>query len=211
VFLLVVVLGHAVLILYLAGRGSASRGVPEAEITVSPILLLPTTQPDRESAQALRPAAPVRGQLPARRDNAVIAAPPPALESAPIATPAPGTTQDAHGAPVDWIGLAQESVPQWGLSTPKHLEFGAIPKEETASQEEPVEFFRKSREGEIQMIAPGIERRWTSDRCYVEFGHPPDLFFSLAPKVIMSQCLGPRLTRDDLFDHLKPEYLKPKE
>jgi hypothetical protein len=205
------VLGHAVLILYLAGRGTVSRGVPQAEISVLPILLMPITLPEREPAQAPRLAGPVRGQLPRLGDNVVIATPPSALESTPIATPAPGTTQDGEGARVDWIGLAEESVPQWDLSTPEHREFGAIPKEETSSQEKPVEFFRKSRKGEIQMIGPGIERRWTSDRCYIEFGHPPDLFFSLAPKVNMTICLAPRLPRDDLFDHLKPEYLKPKE
>jgi hypothetical protein len=200
-----------VLILYLAGRGTVSRGVPQAEISVLPILLMPTTQPERESAQTLRLTVPVRGQLPRLGGNATIAIPPPALESTPIATLAPGATQDVEGARVDWNGLADESVPQWDLSTSGHREFGAMPKEEASSQEAPVEFFRKSRAGEIEMIGPGLERRWISDRCYMEFGHPPDLFFSLAPKANMAYCLAPRLPRDDLFDHLKPEYLKPKE
>jgi hypothetical protein len=81
-------------------------------------------------------------------------------------------------------------------------------------EKEPPSVFAKPahRAGEIQVLVPGIERRWLSERCYMEFGHPPELFAGRGPRVNPVRCnVGPDEVRGDLFDHLKPDYLKQRE
>ena len=65
---------------------------------------------------------------------------------------------------------------------------------------------------ESEMIEPGVERRWINSRCYREFGTKGVQLPGALPNINPVTCLiGSGPVRDDLFDHLKPEYLKDKE
>jgi hypothetical protein len=66
--------------------------------------------------------------------------------------------------------------------------------------------------GYIEMLGPGVERRWINSRCYRDFGRPPDRIAGTRPDLNPTNCLvGPGAVRDDLFDHIKPGYLEDKD
>jgi hypothetical protein len=127
--------------------------------------------------------------------------------------PASPSIEDSAGARKDWTGAAVEADRQ--ISRWKHNGFGEGPADEPLSAKKPLGVFERGsphRAGDIELFEDGVERRWVSSRCYRDFGGPPDSLARRNPGLNLLHCsAGPREVDGDLFDHLKPGYLKPKK
>jgi hypothetical protein len=194
---------HAVLITIMATSRSAHRPEAMTEFHSLPIYLMPLVEEDLPPVSRTQEARPrIRMQpvpVPLQSTAITIAAP----EQVPAST-------EPAGPPVDWA-IAGAIAARNAGERPATVTFGKQPEEE--QRKEPRGIFEKKspREaGYIEEIAPGVTRKWMSDKCYMEFGHPPPLFAGQGPAVNPVQCVMEGEPDGVLFDHLKPKYLKKK-
>lgn len=120
---------------------------------------------------------------------------------------------DAPQPRTDWHAGMQRVARESALARPGYQHFGPVAREQEPSLKVPKGIFERGspfRAGDIQKLDMGAERHWISSRCFREFGHVPELF-GYRPKVVPVTCLGPSAPNSDLFDHLKPEYLKSSQ
>lgn len=139
-------------------------------------------------------------------------------ESESIAIAEPQQVPAAEGtqpSKIDWAKEAETAIQELSQSKPGSPTFGARPKEEPTSDKKPLGVFERKpahrAAGIIEELGPGLERRWLSEKCYIEFGHLPELIPGSGPRVNPVRCMmGSSSVDGDLFDHLKPGYLKRK-
>jgi hypothetical protein len=174
------------------------------EFRSQPIYLMPLIEEPPPVRRAEVPAPTIRPQPVLPESTAITLTEPqqvPAVEN----TPAPR---------VDWAKEATTAIRNMAQSGSGPVAFGERPKDEAPAAKGPRGLFEKQspREaGYTEELGPGITRRWLSEKCYMEFGHPPELFPGPGPKFIPVRCIvGSSEADGDLFDHLKPEYLKRK-
>jgi hypothetical protein len=138
--------------------------------------------------------------------------------SASIEFVAPQEAPDSLGTQsrtIDWTKEAEIAIQEMSQSKPGSQNFRDRPEEDPPSGKKPLGVFERKpthrAAGVIEKLGPGLERRWLSERCYIEFGHLPDLVRGTAPRVNPVRCImGSSSVDGDLFDHLKPGYLKRK-
>jgi hypothetical protein len=207
--LVVILLGHAVLIHFMAQHVSASRILEAEEFSAHPIHLLqivePEQEPPRRSRQESRPVALPAPQIDPDEQGQ-------SPESTEIGAPQQQTVAEVPRAQMDWTGAAAKADQQIAQSRRKG--FGAAPQDDPPSEKKPLGLFERGpqhRAGDIEMFEDGVERRWVSSRCYRDFGGPPNPLARRNPRVNPLHCLlGPSAVDEDLFDHLKPGYMKRK-
>lgn len=192
------------LICVMATRATVLRPDTEDRIDSLPIYLMPLIEDPAPIRKSKAPAPTIKAQ-------------PSSTESTAIAIAEPQQVPDTEDTPapqVDWAKEAATAIQKMSQSKPEPGKFGDPPQEESSSESEPLGVFAKQRQprrraGLIEEPGPGIERRWISEKCYREFGQPPELFAAQGPRVNPVHCmLGPSSVDGDLFDHLKPKYLK---
>jgi hypothetical protein len=199
--LLLVVLGHGLLIYLLTLHSNASRTESTDEFRSVAIYLAPIVE--------LEQGAP--------RKNSVVEATPTNRqkhkESTAIALPVPQAVPSADIAQPDWAMEAEEAAQRIANSVAPRRGFGKPSEDNVATDKPPVGIFERGsphRAGDIEMIGPGIERRWLNENCFQEFGHLPELFPAPGLRVNTVRCLVGRAADGTLFEHLKPGYLKQK-
>jgi hypothetical protein len=201
--LLLVVLGHSVLIYLIAMHGHSARTVVVDEVPSIPIYLTPLMEVEQEAPRKADVADHTTSKKPLRK------------ESISITLPVKQPTQIAEISRQDWASEAQEAARRMANSVAPRRGFGKPPEEDVVIDKPPVGIFERGsahRAGDIEMIGPGIERRWYSDRCFQEYGHLPDLFPAPGLRINPVRCTrGPRNADGTLFEHLTPEYLKQKK
>ena len=202
VVVVAIFIGHAVLIYVLTRTPSLERETAD-QFSSRPIYLTPFIV-EPVAARRSRVLTPRREVRPTATESTALT----------IAEPVPSSeTADTPSPQVDWAQEATAAARE--VTRPKSgpRQFGDRPEEEPPPQgkyDRPLLKPPAHRAGDIEMLGPGIERRWVSENCYMEFGHPlPELFPAPGPKVNPVRC---RLGSVDghIFDHLKPEYLKQK-
>jgi hypothetical protein len=208
-----VLIGHAFAI-YLLMAGVATR--PDnrvAESSTIAIRLMPVSAPERSARpEFFEPESRVPGPTdPADLPEIVLVNDDMAgtAISLPSPQPEPGSRER-----IDWASQAEQAARRWSEADSGPMKFGpANPRDEPADA--PPNFFEGNsprKAGYIEMIEPGVERRWINSRCYREFGTKGVQLPGALPNINPVTCLiGSGPVRDDLFDHLKPEYLKDKE
>jgi hypothetical protein len=206
VFVAIILLGHAAAIHVLMVRIEVRPADQQAGLVALPVHLVPLPPPERATSPE-RHALPTQRRMvpPGRR----LTIEPP--REAAISNPS--LDADANVRP-DWAAQGERIARQWPQTDPGRRTFGNTVQDEPPDPVAPDIFENKSprRAGYAEMIAPGVERRWISERCYREFGRPPDRIAGTRADLNPITCLisqGP--VRSDLFDHLKPEYLKKRE
>lgn len=115
---------------------------------------------------------------------------------------------------IDWASQAAQTARRWSEPDSGPMKFGpANPGDEPTDPSRNIfESNSPRKAGYIEMIEPGVERRWINSRCYREFGRKGVQLPGALPNINPVTCLiGSGPVRDDLFDHLKPEYLKDNE
>jgi hypothetical protein len=174
------------------------------EIRSLPIYLMPLIEEPPPVRRAEVPAPTIRSQPVPAESTAITLTEPqqvPAVENTPVPL-------------VDWAKEAATAIQNMAQSGSGAVTFGDRPQDEAPSVKAPYGVFEKRsprKAGYVEEIAPGITRKWVNERCYREFGHLPELFADQGPKVNPVRCLaGPGPVFGDLFDHLKPKYLKQK-
>lgn len=197
-FIVIILLGHAAALHFFSIRIADSRSVRRAQPMALPIRLVLTPLPQK-SAQ---PARVSTREVP--RD---------------VATPVQMSADIRLEQPV-------ADRPDWGVEAGRIArqlaETGSGPKVfgQAGEADEPGEpavpnFFESEsprKAGYVEMLGPGLERRWINSRCYREFGRPPDRIAGTRPDLNPIQCMvGPGSPRSDLFDHLKPDNLKDRD
>jgi hypothetical protein len=207
--LAVILFGHAVLIHFMAQHISVPRITAEGGYSSVPIHLMQIVEP--------QPASPRRNR---QEEHAVVSLTPPdhpgetveVPESAGTTTPALPPVVEAAGLRKDWTGSAAEADQQ--IARSRHNGFGEGPRDDLPSARKPLGVFERGpphRAGDIELFEDGVERRWVNSRCYRDFGGPPDPLARRNPGLNPLRCsAGPREVDGDLFDHLKPGYLKRK-
>lgn len=197
---------HAVLIYMMAMSRVAFRPERAGEFRSQPIYLMPLIEepPPQEASPVRREAMPAR----------VIRSQPVPAESTAITLTQPQQVPVAEntGSPIDWDVEAVKALQKMERTDSNMVLFGDLPEEEPVAKAPHGVFEKRNpREaGYTEELAPGITRRWISDVCYQEFGHLPPLFAGQGPAVNPVRCIQPGEPYGDLFDHLKPEYLKRK-
>jgi hypothetical protein len=193
--LTVLLLCHAAAIYVMGWRIHAPRVPQLDEIRALPIQLMPL--PERE---------PEPGHAQPRKVRARPAptAPPDSRASAPITMPVPEQVPEKAEAGPDWGNEAKEAAERW---VRKHADEIKLP-----TRKAPIGIFdieSPHKAGDVDILGPGIERRWLSKSCYREFGHMPKPYTGREMNFpVPISCLGPSKPRGDLFEELKPEYLK---
>ena len=208
-----VLLGH-VLAMYLLIAGVSARldhRVPE--FATIAIRLMPIPAQERSArTEVLEPESSVPAPtVPAELPEIVLVNDD--LSGAAITVPTP-QTEPAPRQRIDWALQAAQAARRWAEPDSGPMKFGpAQPGDEP--DDPPRNIFESNsprKAGYIEMIAPGVERRWINSRCYREFGTQGVQLPGALPNINPVTCLiGAGPVRDDLFDHLKPEYLKDKE
>ena len=195
------VLSHALLIWVMATRTTDLEPESADEFSSSPIYLQPLivepVAPRRSQAMTL-----VRKSQPRHAESAAITAEQPEQAPAPSDTPEPQ---------VDWANEATTIARKLADPESGPVQFGNRHKEAPPTDDRYIHPLIKPpvrRAGLIEMVGPGIERRWLSERCYIEFGRLPELFPAPGPRVNPVRCMiGPSID-GHIFDHLKPKYLQ---
>jgi hypothetical protein len=197
-----ILVAHALLIYWMAMSRISLRPERSAEFRSQPIFLMPLIEEPPPLRRAITPApAPAnRSQVVPTESTAITL-----VEPVPVA-PA-GNPPDF---PIDWNLEAAKAIQKMEQSDSNAVLFGDLPQaEQTTKAPHGVFEKRNPREaGYIEELAPGITRRWISEKCYQEFGHLPPLFAGQGPAVNPVRCIMEGDPYGDLFDHLKPEYLK---
>jgi hypothetical protein len=208
--LAVIVLGHAVLIHFMAQHISVPRILEADGFSAVPIHLMqivePEQAPPRRNRRENRPVASLAPLIdPVDEDNSP--------ESREIATPPMQSATVVPGVRMDWTGEAANADQQ--IAQARRKGFGEAPQDSMPAEKKPLGVFERGpphRAGDIELFEDGVERRWISSRCYLDFGGPPDPLARRKPRVNPVQCmLGSSEPDGDLFDHLKPRYLKGKQ
>jgi hypothetical protein len=212
VFSTVVLLGHVVVIYFMRESVNSPRAARRDEVSAMPIYIMPLAELGREKPRKVDTIGPIQVKRPRPRESTAIAIPEPPRESTATQVPAPQPAPDLRTTQPDWVGDAERSVTQLERSTSERRGFV---KEDGPANEAPAGVVdRKSphRAGAIEILGPGYERRWISSRCYREFGGSPSLLAGHGFKVTPISCLvGSGPPDSDLFEHLRPEYLRRKE
>lgn len=197
-----VVAGHVVLIYLMARTTELARdnadGFSSLQIHIWPL--------------SEEPATPrISRVAPARKVE------PRSAESVAITITEPQQAPDTPGTSIPQVDWAQEAAAViQDMTRPKSgpRQFGDRQKEEPPPDDRYIHPLVKPpahRAGDIEILGPGIERRWLGERCYMEFGHPLlELFPAPGPKVNPVRCMMGSSVDGHIFDHLKPEYLKQK-
>lgn len=199
--MLAILLGHAGVIALLLRRAMVAPAPEREVLTVYPIHLMPMVEP--------QPTSP-RLENPARRRATTLPVTPTIV--VPAAEPQQGLVVEPVQPP-DWGEEGSRAAERIVRGNPAPRQFGEARQKPEPLAEPPSVFTKPAHvAGEIQVLGPGVERRWVSEHCYVEYGHPPPLFPGAGPRVNPVRCnVGSREARGDLFDHLKPKYLKQQE
>ncbi|MET0280263.1 MAG: hypothetical protein ABW278_03945 [Steroidobacteraceae bacterium] len=197
VVVVVILLGHAALIAMMVKRAGVTPDPQGDDVLTLPIHLMPMTPP----AKAIQRGESVQPQR----------APSQPVPASVVAPPAPDSNHDAvvTAPPPDWLGEGRRVAEELSRPRAAPRAFGPAPPKPVDI--EPPSVFNKPAHhaGEIQVIGQGIERRWLSEHCYMEFGHLPPLFPVPGPRVNPVRCnAGSDEVRGDLFEHLRPKYLK---
>lgn len=203
-----IILGHTVVIYLLWMRVEEPPEIQETVLLSVPITLLPIPDPEvpvspqdvvpEPLPRTPRPAEErVANDLPAAIEQILV----PSQTAEPVAIQLP-----------DFAGDAEKTARAWADSNADSRGFNpAAPAREPANAPGR-NIFRLDtprRAGYTEMLGPGIERRWSNSRCYRDFGVPPDRVAGTRQDLNPLTCLvGPGSLRDDLFDHLKPDYLQ---
>ena len=204
-FLAVILLAHAVAIYFLSSGTNAPGIVRGDEFPALPIYITPMLEPQQQESRSPRAKlAPMKREESPASTAIVTPVPPPEGPVAPAADSRP-----------DWESAATEAAERLARSEAegdrKYMEEtrrDGLPSDKAP----PGVFDRDSHHaGDVQVLGPGIERRWISARCYREFGLPPGLLADSRFNVLPITCLGPQPPDSDLFDHLKPGYLERKD
>lgn len=210
-FITIILLGHAAAIQFLSVRIEVLRSEDTSGQLALPIriLLAPPPEANRPSAEQVNRIAPANA---ARRnvERAQVE-----LEerqpSTAITLPAPMLEPESQVRP-DWAAQAGQIARQLAGQGFGPHSFGQGGEEDELREPAAPNFFELDsprKAGYIEMLGPGIERRWISSRCYRDFGRPPDRIAGTRPDLNPINCMvGPGAVRDDLFDHLKPDYLE---
>ena len=214
-FSAVVLLGHVVVMYFMRESVNSPRAVRRDEASTIPIYIIPLAELGREKPRKVDTIVSIQARTPRPRESTAIAIPEPPQESTATQVPAPHLAPDLRTTQPDWAGAAEKSVQQLARSTSERRGFGQAPQEDALSNEVPagvVDGKSPHRAGSIEILGPGYERRWISSRCYREFGGPPSLLAGTGFKVTPTTCLvGSGPPDSDLFEHLKPEYLRRKD
>ena len=208
--LAVILLGHAVAVYLLSVRIDRPQPRPDAEFLSLPIRLMPLPEPPRSTTPPRE--GPDRLVIEPRRPVNEDAPPDPTERSTAITLPsAEVESQD----PINWIGQMEARAKGFGDPAPGPMEFGLDTNQPQPEEPAPLNIFRSNsprRAGYVEMLEPGVERRWVSSRCYRDFGKPALIIPGTRPDLNPMTCLvGEGPVRDDLFDHLKPDYLQDQE
>lgn len=203
--------GHAIAIYLMALRFEVQRDSRNVELLSIPIHLTPIQTPEGRE----QPEGDVVEYMPREATHPA--------DWRPIDVPAPAqataitlpSLEPLSGERIDWAAQAEQMARKWSEPDPRPMNFGASGQEDEPAEAPAPNFFKSNsprRAGYSEMLAPGVERIWTSSRCYREFGIPPDRVAGTRPDLNPLTCLGGSgPVRDDLFDHLKPDYLKAQE
>lgn len=201
IFVAAILFGHGLIVLLLLGRAQERRVIPESDIGTLPIYITPMTP--RTTRNQTHKVATTRS---APRDAETSINPP--ITPTP---PAPGVPTPPN-PPIDWASEAQQAARR-AAQPDERAQF--IRRDESILRPgpaQPARGDRPHRAGDIEMVGPGIERRWISENCYWEFGRPPPLFTGPLPRLHQVHCKpGALEPAGDLFDEIKPGYLKEKD
>lgn len=209
--MVVIVLGHAVLIFFMVQHNSVPQILAENGFSSLPIHLIQIVEPERvprrRTPQESSPVVASSAQQSDPRDESSF------LENTQIAASVQESIEEAPGVRVDWTGAAAEADQR--IAQSRRMGFGEAPQDNQTPEKKPLGVFERGpphRAGDIEMFEDGVERRWVNSRCYRDFGGPPDPLARRNPGIKLLHCLmGSREVDGDLFDHLKPGYMKRKE
>ncbi len=198
-----IIAGHAVLIYLMATSRTPHRLDRVEEFHSQPIYLLPFIEEPPQVPRADVPAPAIRPRPVVAESTAITIAEPQQVPA----------VENAQAPQVDWANAATTAIQNMARNATVPETFGERKQEEAPAKGPPGIFEKQSpREaGYTEELAPGITRRWLSEKCYMEFGHLPELFPTPGPKFIPVRCIvGSAEVEGKLFDHLKPDYLKKK-
>jgi hypothetical protein len=201
--LLLVVIGHGLLIYLLATYGHSAPTEANDQFRSVRIYLTPIVEAEQEA--------------PPKTDVTALTLRPkyPSKDSPAITLLVPQPVPSVNSAPPDWAREAHEAAQRMTQSTAPRRGFGKPPVDAVVTDKPPVGIFERESQhhaGDIEMIAPGVERRWYSENCFQEFGHLPELFPAPGLRTNPVRCMTGRRKADGaLFEHLKPGYLKQKK
>ncbi len=202
-----VLTGHAVAIYLLAVSGDVQVYPRSVKLLTFPIRLAPNFPVESPPLPQGEMTRHVPEPAPRLADEAPL---PSVISTSSLPEPDP-----TPGEGVDWAGQAEKRSRNWVEPESAPLKFGSSGQSEDPTQELGRNIFESRsprRAGFVEMIEPGVERRWLSSRCYREFGKRRDSVADTRPDLNPVTCLmGSGPPRDDLFDHLKPDYLKDAE
>jgi hypothetical protein len=206
---IVILLGHAMLLCFISRQAPVQRDAEGDDFSTAPIYVMPiagsrqeTPPPPRRADNAT--ALPVQQE--GSGDDGEV------LEAAATTAPASQPVNEGESARLDLLNAPAEVARL--LEQSRHLGFAEPPEDDVLRQKEPPGVFERGpphRAGDIEIFERGFERRWVSSSCYQEYGVPRDPLARTIPRVNPVHCLsGSRAVDMDLFDHLKPGYLKQK-
>lgn len=137
-----------------------------------------------------------------------------AREDAPSQEP----TQEESTAPTliprqDWEEQARvvaEAITRRAEAESQRRSFGFPRRREQGGEPEEPGVFEKppGKAGLIEEFEDGTVRQWVSDWCYRDFLREGPTVPDLIPKVVPVTCKRRGRPRGDLFEHLKPDYLR---
>jgi hypothetical protein len=177
--------GHAVLIYVMATSSTEARLDAENEFHSLPIYLIPLIEEPTPIPIAKMSASIVNAQsyLTVTENTSIAIA-------EPRQVPAAEGTQPPK---IDWAREAGTAIQEMSESKSGSLTFRDRPKEESSSDKKPLGVFERKpahrAAGIIEELGPGLERRWLSERCYIEFGHLPELIPGRGPRVNPVRCM----------------------
>lgn len=208
-FVVIILLGHVAAIQLFSIRIEGPSGAQRAAPSAMPIhLMLMTSREmplaaDRGESGVSSMVAPVHGMTEALPESLP--------ESTAIILPSTASVAGPVES-TDWVAESGRIARQLAEATSGSRAFGDGAEEERLPDAAAPNFFESKsprKAGYVEMLGPGVERRWISSRCYREFGKPRDRIAGTRADLNSTQCLvGPGPVRDDLFDHLKPDYLE---
>jgi hypothetical protein len=213
-FMAAILFGHGLIVYLLLDRTGMLRVAVASDELWSRVYIAPI--PDR------RPPSPLSSALdnPAGADTrqptikAPVFVPSPLVEKVPPTTSSDPVASDT-APPIDWAREAEDGARRSVQLGASGRLFSDSTRDETRTRREPEEVPKADpgrRAGVIEMVGPGIERRWISQKCYWEFGQPPPLFAGPGPKTNQVHCMvGSAEPNSHLFDEIRPRYLRKKD
>jgi hypothetical protein len=213
-FMVAILLGHGLIVYLLLDRTGMLRAAATGEELWSRVYISPLSDRRAPSPPSTVPDNPAKADT--RRSSREVKAfvPGPIVEQVPLITPKEPAPSDTSPS-IDWSREAEDAARRAVLLGANDRDFSDSTKDETRPRrkiEEAPKTERGHRAGDIEMVGPGIERRWVSENCFWEFGRPPPLFAGPLPRIHQVQCkLGPADPNSHLFDEIKPRYLKKQD